>query len=399
MKTNKNFNKKIYEMALKNQKDYSKDTTPSGDDQSGGTTPDVIPTQKTILNVYLRNNNTSAVISETQVKVDKYSLTTDEQGKCSFTHLTANKTYDISVSCNGYDEYKESITIEKGETDYIVYMIPIQDADTIRLTGMVQDGQGPLKGVSVENQSGDEKTTTNVNGYYALDIPKSNLPDNTIYVNLNKQFYDDLPFNVTISGDKNYYEIEDKTLTLPSGLGETSSVKGKAEYPDYEVPTIMYGAGNVDMLLLNPLSGKMYSCATLETGEFEKSNIAPGWYDVKLEGNSDYLNQTFSNAFFLRPVETLEDVKLELIRTTHDFRLSVVYSDSGNFITNTKVEIFTDENTTNMIASGTTSELGKMNFVVSNSIEQLWAKIYISDTDVRTVSLGSAKTTATKVKL
>ena len=348
------------------------------------------------LNIIVKNNSTGSSVEGAMVKVGNETLTTDSEGKCTFEDLQYT-SYLINAYCNGYDDYVDSIFIEEKETDYILNMIPTQTTGNIRLVGTVLDGQGVLPEVTIKDKGQTATATSDKDGYYVLDVPKSSIEENIVHITMSKLYYELLEFDVSISDDE-YYEIENKTLTLSSGIGESSGVMGKAQYQNYEIPTIMVGAGNVKMLFLNLTASGMYDCTTRENGEFEKLVIAPGKYNVKIEGNPDYLDQTISNAFFLRPNETLEDVTLDLMRITHDFQLVIVYKDSGEYITNTKVEIFSDSDTKEMIASGTTNETGKMNFTVSDSLTgDLYAKIYL--TDVHTVNIGSARAFNAKVKI
>jgi hypothetical protein len=345
------------------------------------------------LNITVKNNNTSSVVEGAMVKVGNETLTTDSQGKCTFEDLQYT-SYIINVYCTGYEDYTDSIFIDQTETNYTIRIIPEQEPETIRIAGTVLDQQGVLPDVTITDGDTGKSTTSDEDGYYVLDIPRPST--SALDITMTKTYYKKLSFTVKLD-TQTYYNIPNKTLTLIDNPPAGSNMSGQAVYEEYE-GGYEKGAGNVSLLLT--CSNTHYTLMTDGLGYFKEYSLIAGSYNVEIKDNPNYKNEVFEDAFFLRPDGFLEDIKIKLTRITHDFQLSIVYSDSGEFVTNTKIEIYSDQTLTNKIAEGETSVTGKFFFTVPNELtDYLYGKVYVSSTDIRTVTVGRASDTSNKVQI
>jgi hypothetical protein len=346
------------------------------------------------LNITVKNNNTSSVVEGAKVKVGNETLTTDSQGKCTFEDLQYT-SYIINVYCTGYEDYTDSIFIDQTETNYTIRIIPEQEPETIRIAGTVLDQQGVLPDVTITDLDTGKSTTSDEDGYYVLDLTKPST--SALDITMSKTYYKTLSFTVKLD-TRTYYDIPNKTLTLIDNPPAGSNMSGQAVYEEYGSPGYEKGAGNVKLSLI--CSGNTYPSTTDGLGYFKEYGLSAGSYNVEIKDNPDYKSEVFENAFFLRPDGFLEDIKITLTRITHDFQLVLVYSGSGEYVTNTKIEIYSDQDLTNKIADGETTITGKFFFTVPNELtDYLYGKVYVSSTDIRTITAGRASDTSNKVQI
>ena len=346
------------------------------------------------LNIIVTDNNTGSFIKGAVVKVGNETLTTDDNGQCSFEDLQYT-SYIINVYCANYEDYTDSIFIQQQETNYNIQLIPEQETETIRIAGTVLDKRGVLPGVNITELSSGKVAVSDEDGYYVLDIPKPST--NTLNITMNKTYYETLAFNVKLD-TRTYYDIPNKTLTLMNNPPSNSNISGQAVYEDYESSIYEKGAGNV-MLLLK-CSDNTYPLTTYDNGDFRQYGLIAGSYNVEIDANPNYKSEIIEDAFFLRPDESLDNIKIKLTRITHDFTLTLVYADSGDFVANTEIEIYSDKGMTDEIANGETSITGKFYFTVSNELtDYLYGKVYLSSSDIRTITVGNARDTNNKVKI
>ncbi len=341
------------------------------------------------VNIVAIDDDTGAYVENASVTLGDETQTTDAKGKCTFTNLEY-KTYDLVITCDNYREYQDRVTVNTSEIDLTPKLVP---AILFTFEGVVLDGQGFLEDVTIYNNLSTVTATTNSKGVYEFQFISNH--HDSITLTFNKVGYKSISLDVVMDKETTYYvvdtqnmEIDDYTIT---GTVMNCLIQNQIyQSTEYEV------CKNLDFILQHVESETLYSCTTDEYGLFTQKLYA-GNYNLIIKDNEEYESKTRHNVFFVRPSQTLTDLKLTITKIVHNFDLTVKYKNSGDPACNHKLEVYGDYS---LLTTGITNESGLYSFNVCHDPEMyLTAKVYLLDGTTTEQFIGYSTETSYKISL
>ena len=334
------------------------------------------------INVTVTDNTTSNPVESAKVIINETTNPTDATGKCSFTDL-AYGDYPITVTHDSYVSYTGTVTLASETMDYPVELTP--STKDITFKGHVVDEAGAnLEEVTI-TIDGIDVGTTDTDGNF--DVTINALTNAAEYqIVFNKTYYTSL--TVTVAVGETEYTIDTQTLSISEYI-PSSTFTGTVKTLNYESTTTKYETvGDFAFTLEHATRTEIYEVTSDSDGAFTVEKMAPGFYNIVVPGSEDYKEETFSNAFFLRPAEGVSDYELIITGLRHDYTLKVLH-ENGYAAVGYNIKIH-ETDSTEEIASVTTSDMGTCTFRVTNENISLTADITMYDSSVVTRDLGTS---------